>query len=623
MAIYLFEEVMKKYKINKIKESEITKLKKNLEVFFAKVDPEYLSQLSEMIGKPLTDDKDTEDYNFNLISSLVDRTAQLFMEGGQKGIQEGDILAVSEKLGEMDGSESAKVQELLEAIVDGDYKKYPFSIRVVQELRARFLLQTEKSDTFKGLMAEVDEHIGKYLDKDSWERIKTAIQKGGERIKKEDLDFIDPPEGMEQGDLIPLTDAEAATYGINTGVMVDKRKDGHDLLSLKELVNILKGNPVNHLSIGPGFFLKYMPELHEVDIDTIVFKVVDNKLEEIKVQKIYQADKAAYSPISSGIGLLKTYGSEHGFFDKTFGKGTAKERVKKRFKFVEFYDADKIVDEKTKYYVCVDGHIAAPETSTPLGYEKPSHNTKIVDAGETFLYEKQNGEIMCTRLYFMPYKMTEINPVLQTGSVVWGSNDQSLHSCVRGMTSYASFIADQMKDVWNETNERYSEAVTAAKVNHFIADNPEEIFAGGPWAQTEEEIAREMVLAKACLSVLEVTPFTLNFFLKIINHAQPQYGAIHTREALKPYLKNYAPLTKRFLIKKYFETKNGLTLEYQPTYYATLSNEFKRNRGTKLMHEIGMWERVQELVEKGSTYEDAIKEIYPEDLAKEKIRNLK
>ena len=611
---------MKKYKIEKLQDEKVKELKAALHTFFAKVKPEYLQELSSLVGRKLEDKKDTEDYNLDLVSNLVDKTAQMFMEAGQETITEGDVLSVTEKIANLENADD-KIEDLVMALADGEYDKFPFSMEIVQELRAKFLLKTEQSDTYKSLMKEVDSLITQYLSKKEWEKIKTAMKDAEKRIFEEDIDFINPPEGMNQGDVIPLTPEEASLYGIMTDVAVDKRKDNHDMLSLKELVLILKGADVDHLTIGPGFFLKYLPELREQDIHGIVFHVENNKLKSIKTVKIFEEHMTTYSPITAAIALVDSNGSDTEMKDKIIGKGK-KQKVSKRYTFTKLYEPKDVVKDKDRYYVCVDGVVAAPEKMTPLGYEKPSYNTKRVASGETFLFERQEGELICTRLYFMPYKMSEINPLLQTGSVVFGSNDQSLHSCVKDPRSFGWNVEDEYKKRWGENkDERFSEVATAAKVENYISENPEEIFMGGSHPETEAQWARNKVLANACLSVLEVSDFTMDFFLRTLSDAQAKYGFMHPH--LRKFLENYAPLTKRFLVKKYVDSSNGLTVEYQPTFYKRLGKKLKANLGAKLLADMNKWEEVGKLVEDGMSYKDAVKKVYPEDEAKEKLKNLK
>lgn len=549
-----------KYNIKNKKNNLIKKM-----LMFAAVNPDYLKKISDVLKRELVAEKDTEDYFREIISSYFDKASFMLREAGQSKIKSGDAFKISELLLSIDQKRDNINFVYENKMAAGIYRIFPFTYHLGEELRTHFILQTEKKDSFDSLMDEADGLITKFLSIDDWVTIKNAIKKSEPRLLKSKIRFLEPE--VVKGFPEKITQKEFDKYHLDKMIdevdknfIIDNRTDSHDILALKEFVQILKGKDVHSFSISLGFFAKYMPELLELNINSILFKVKDNKLSEIKINRIVddENDLLGFSPIDSAFILLKNYG-----------------KYNNETKDIDF-NQDEVFKDDTKFYILVNGAVAAPKNGIPLAYESLSVNDEKINCGEVFLYKKaedQETEIESTRLYFVPYSYENFHLVHQHGSVIFGSNDQSFNSCVIDVEEF--FDEEALTDIYKESLKDvkilFDPAFLAAR-KHKI---PKEV-------GLSDEIFTEKyyeTMFNAMGSLYEETPFTLKYLLT--NYLQVSEKSEKILEILT---KNYAPLTKRFILGKYFEDGNGLMLDKMETIYDGLSNKlYKKYKYQKLL----------------------------------------
>lgn len=589
---------MKKYTFKSLKKApqEVLKQLEELEKqLLAKADPQYLKQFSELMGREVNDVKDTEDYNMDLVSSVLDRSIKPFMEAGQVEIKTGDYLKLDNKI------DSKDLKEDFKKGLEGSYESFPFSQLVEAELRTKYLLKTNSSDTFTGLLSQLENKILNYCSPFEWNILKQAVLKAESRLKNEKILF---PGAIKKNKTTKfLSFVEKFGLNIKKEVDITERPDGHDLLSLKELVNIVQGEKVDPLTIGPGFFTKYMPELKQLGFDGVILKVKENKLEKIKVVKLIKRG-LYYSPIEASV--LLHYSEAVDLKDVNF-KGVDNKTHNHTQTLV---NRPEFLTEDLRYYVIVDGCVATPQTKTPYNYESFANNNQRVKAGETFLFENQGGEVVQTRLYFYPYKPSEIHLLHQHGSVIFGSNDQSYQSClnqdaIKDMWSLT--VIDRYKQWWSQRQkeESFSPAVIAAKVHNFLVDKD------GKSTSSTDLLKEENYehLKNVIHSVSEVNEFSKEEILYNLPLICFTYGGAN-RDWVRKLSANYAPLSRRWLLKKYIEDGAGLTKETQPTYYVQLAKKMRSADSVEFLREYSKIKVLKEKIKSGEDYIQAYNDVY-------------
>lgn len=544
---------MKKHKIRPLKDYT-RRLPSFMEYMMmeAEVNPDYLKKVSEVLKRELIAEKDTEDYNPNVISNLIDKTSLILRNVGQKSITAGDSLNLNEYLVSVnEGTDYKKKTFVPENKKLKKYEEYPFNWRITQELRSHFILKTEKTDTFESLMDDLDGLIFNLISIDEWIKIKGAMRKSALRISSNVLQFVEPENFI--GEESQLSSSDFAKYEVQSSdnqIKVDLRKDSHDLLALKELVSMLKGEPVHPLTIGPGALAKCMPELKEAGFNAVIFKVEGGILKEIKLNPI-RSDfyTVNFSPVKAAHALVDVYNTKK--VTSIFGR----ENVQ--------YVNDNIFSD-SKYYVIVEGCVAGPKSGLPLNYEEASSNTVKIPAAEVFLFESKNQKVVSTRLYFTPYSYDQLHPIHHHGSVVFGNNDQSFHSCIINEKQY--FDASTVQDVQNEiarTDEKgrtheesllYSPGFLAAAL-HLLppGSRPLDLF----------KPENRDLFYKALSNQMEEIYYTSEYLVFEYLNDLPELA----KGIILRYLDNHAPLSKRFVTGNYLEDNSGLSTEVLPTLY--------------------------------------------------------
>jgi len=534
-----------KYIIKKITQEQKLKALENL--VLAVVDPNYLKKLSEIVDRELIASKDTEDYNSSIVSGFFDKASISMREAGQISVEPGDVFKINEVAKAFAQNRKPNLENFNDISVVANYHSFPFSIGLSQEMRTHFLLKTSKSDNFDSLIDEVDGLISKYLSINDWIKLKTAIKKAETRLFANKIKVLKAEKilGVEQ----ELSRAEAEDNGIayNPSLKIDVRSDNHDLLALKELISMLKGENVHHLTIGPGFFAKYIPEIKELGYDGIVFKTEQNKLKEIKLSKNDENMIVDFSPIVAANIVINEY---------SYSINSKNKKV--------FHKKD-IYTNNSRYYVVVDGCISAPEDKRIVGYEALSKNTIAVKCGEVFLFENLEDKYeICTRLYFVPYDYSDLNLIHHHGSVVFGSNDQSMHSCVANPEEDFDEDTHQYFLAWLGKNFKHMyDSCFVAATYHFLKKGEEP-------SNLVNDVNTEL-REKTFGSLFEETDFTIMYLI----HEYIADDDLDKAALINMFLKNYAPLTKRFILGKYLIDSNGLMPQRVECTYQVFAKEME------------------------------------------------
>lgn len=591
-------------------------LASKFQAFEAQVDPEYLQKLSTLVEKTLEAKKDTEDYNMNLVSQVIDKAVRVFMEGGQEALAAGDYIKIQERI--LSNLESKDFSgDFATAVETGTYETFPFSQSVEAELRSIFLLQTSKKDTYKNLMEQFSSLQKNFFKGNDFDLVQKAMAQANERLSKNLLMFPAPPEGREQGVLRPLTNEEIKEFNLTDNLMVDERFDNHDLLALKDLVLMMKGKHVHPLSIGPSFFAKYMPEFKSLGIDGVVLKVVADKLVSITLAKL-PVGNMRYSPVEAASILF--------FTDYVKYKEVPASENNINSKAYEITDFDaKVFKDNVKYFVVNDGCVAIPSSKVPYDYEVASKNDTRLPAGEVFLFEKMEGKVVQTRIGFVPYNYSQLHIFHQHGSLIYGSNDQSFQSCYKDPRDFAEDTINDYKLWWRDLvknsdtsqGDAFSPAVVASRLHYFLKNSEGKVSEGAEIFKEENKKALELAMH----SVSEQTEFTKYWTLHTLHY----YHMIYTysvRNHIADLCKYEAPLSRRWLAKTYVENGSGLTLEKQPTFFIKLAKELEANKNASNLEFYLKLKEVENRVSKGLDKDEAIAQVFSFDVAEE-VKKLK
>jgi hypothetical protein len=407
----------------------------------AHVDPESVVFLSKLLSREVKSEKsDTREYNNTFVSRL-DTSTMHFMDVGLKNdVNPGDGVKVTAWL-QKQIDKNPELANYLERVIKE--KKVisreflldpiiPFCGAISDDIGTKFILRSEQMDTFMSVLSEIEENRSKFINEKDWADILAAIKLADKRIKKESIIFLAPVEEGIIGTHRELTSDEKIQFGFDPVQPMDAdfRKDDHDLISLKELAHVMRGNTVDYLSPFAGAFLKYMPELNSAGIRGIVFEVVDDKLNSVQVSRFDGKSAIPYGPTEAAIAVAQCFPELKTIFD---------------------------LKHNVKFYVSVSGFICAPEDIKSWGYTNllPKLN-KAIPAGETILFhfigdstrgEDDHGDILvpaATRIYFYPYKPSDMHPAYQKMMVLYGQSDNMFHSC--GLDPAHKFFSQEYVD---------------------------------------------------------------------------------------------------------------------------------------------------------------------------------
>lgn len=562
--------------------------KKEFKVFAA-VDPEYLKKVSAMLKRDLAADKDTANYNSQVISNLIDKTSISLRDSGQKEIAPGDAMKISEGIDSIIQKREVN-EELFDHKLEFNYDldHSHFSHKLEQEQRTKHILRTEALDTFESLMDELDVYMPRFVSMDNWLKLKMAISKGNDRLATNNLIFIGPEVYLGKEMRLSTKEMERLGFSLETGnLSYDLRPNGPDLLAMKELVRVLKGGIMEDLSFAPGFFAKYTHELSQSKIASVIFKTENNKLTSIEIFEItndinrfevldeYRANCERFSPAKALCLLARKLSDTAGSQDEK--------------KLLESFKANE------KYYLVFHGYISSPNENNHFGYEKnPPLNEKPISSGEVFLVKKVSDKILTTRIYFVPENYSHFHPYHQHGSVIIGNNDYSYHSTAQ--TKFFLYRSIFLKEMYvNNLMAIFEPSFIFGLVKKFPGVNdPEHYFS---YYSTEE-------FTNALMNLYEETPLVFDFLIKgkmpsyFINHnlVNPptdeenlildKKEADATSFAMKHLVKNYAPLHKKWTLRQYLKDGSGIVETRVPGLVDDLATEAKGNQAMKTIAEM-------------------------------------
>lgn len=561
---------------------------KNLDKIFAeaKIDPKYRELLSKILSREIAQEKlDTRDYNIKFIREVDAQTIDFMDAGVKNDFSPGESILFHGTIASSQGINWI-LSSLKDALQKKDYISFPFSPEVSSDLRTKYLLRTEPTDTDKSILSSLKLILRKFItSEEDYRDLFSAISAAESRFQKTSVEFISPLPGATSGKTRALTKKEKGDLGLDEDreVILDERKDTHDLVSLKELLRVCNGEEPEVTSIFAGAFNKYLPELNSLGYKGVVFWVSQKRLKEIKLIK-KSKDSVPFGPVESASALSS---------------------------FLE--ERELTIQGEDLFYSSVSGFVAAPrQKNKGHGYNHIYlNNGNSVASAETFLYQKdEGGEILCTRLYFYPYEPTEVHPLFQTHSVIYGSSDHTFNSCAK---EFNEFINDEVKSKFLDLvkNEGYDcEPSVAIARKLFVS----ETYSAEAMLKT-----KEAVFDSITDSLFGENRFTVDKFLYFMELSPLMSEEARKIKELK-LLTNFYPLTSRFVVFNYVTSKNGgLTKDPQLTTFRRLKRyNFQEilndiTHGLKVVNGLSM---VNDLMEKGINLQDAWSQSFDEETKK-------
>jgi hypothetical protein len=552
----------------------------------AKIDPRYRDLLSRILSREVTQEKqDTRDYNIKFIREADDQTIDFMDAGVKNDFSPGESILFHGTVASSQGIDWI-LTSLKEALQKKDYLSFPFSPEVSNDLRTKYLLRTEPTDTDKSIISALKLILRKFISsEEEYSVLFSAISAAEKRFEKTEVEFVSPLEGGVCGKTRSLSKKEKEDLGLSEDkeVVLDQRKDMHDLVSLKELLRVCQGEEPEVTSIFAGAFNKYLPELESLGYRGVVFWVSQKRLKEIKLIK-KSKDSVPFGPVESAATLIS---------------------------FLEEKENQFLSDDR--FYVSVSGFVAASMSKNRgYGYRHIYlNNFESVKSAETFLYQKdESNETLCTRLYFYPYNPTEIHPLFQTHSVIYGSSDHTFNSCAKRSND---FINEEVKNKFMDLvrNKGYDAEPAVAIAR--------KIFVGESSSAESMLQSKENIFDCVTNSLFGENRFTVDKFLYFM-----ELSTLMSEEARKikelKLLNNFYPLTSRFVVFNYITDKNGgLTKDPQLTTFRRLKRyNFQEvlndiTHGLKVVNGLSM---VNDLIEKGINLQDAWSQSFDEETKK-------
>jgi hypothetical protein len=477
----------------------------------AQINQEYVRFVSSVLQRKITEVKtDTEEYNMRAVSAH-DENALRLMECGQTEFLNGDTLKVIAEIMKSN-SDSWLFEHIQSALKSGEYRAFPFTEEIAKELRARWLLKTDKGDSFPVLIAEMEKLKAKYLSDSDWNIIKKCTTEAESRLKKNEVKFIQPLAGYSVGVVRKITKSEAKNSRLTEKVDIDVRPDDHDLVAAKAMVVAMGGATESTITLAPGFFLKYMPEFNKNGFKSVICKYIGHKLVKISLAP-NSFGSVPYGPVEAAVSLQ--------YYFETHNEGFGPD---------------------VSFYVATSGWVAGEDIKNggTIDIEKMALNTKAIPCAELFLFRSgvQEG-VVATRLYFYPTDPSDISIELQTGSVVFGS-EQTHHSCAFDPTR-KFMTPGGYSNIWK------GKLLTSTDIGK------------EPAVRAAQKLKLKPRTPAACLA----SDDSLNAIS--VDVSDGLYGENLYKSN---YLDRLAPLPARFLLPRYISSgDSGLTVDIQPTFW--------------------------------------------------------
>lgn len=535
--------------------------------------------LSEALGRPVVQDKDPQDYNFTYVSELMFHPR--LSKAGVRDVGLGDVIHLYHKfrlaMAQMELQESPspekeawakECQVLLDdyiGTVQGLGSNY-FGGANTEELSAPYFLRSQKSDNLTSLLGELDKTIVSFMKPDEWSVLKSSLLKSEERLVKKTFRFLEPFKPINPAEVKTLTPEEIREHHLgneNEKFNYEVRKDGIDLLALKELVHICRGNEMSPLSIALGVFAKSMPELLKKGFDGVILKFNKNtrKLDSIKLGKLPKRSIIRKRPNYGGLGFSPVDASAVLQFNS----------LMEGFENKEVPDFSRL--DEFSYQVLVLGEIAYSKAKI-YSHEVPYvKNDSQMEAGEVFLFEKKD-EVICSRLFFYPSNYEELNIRYGIGTAIYGANNTSFQSASQTPEIQDDIITNMYKDFWRERGMGGHASVIASR----LLD--EKLMRG-----VSEDIFRDeylKILYPHIHSLHEVNPYTAHYHLSNLVFV----AGLYLGENLDGLLKltaNYLPLNRRFNPSSYLIDGIGLDKKAQLNLFERVAIEYRAKVGVELM----------------------------------------
>lgn len=398
----------------------------------AQVTDEDLEQFSKVLQREIaeiSDVKDNEDYNFDLVSLMVNKAAFMFMSAGQKDTFSGDMtfaMELTQTTKNFFRNKNDRIDYQLNNFLDGisfaskeefRQESYKMSFNASIELRDRYLLQTSADDDFDTLYIEILKRLEKLMSKDDLNILKNAVRASESRFANNPYKFIAPAKQSikSNDDVEKLLDSDVLKYGLNPApnrpYFYKTKYDSHDMIALKDLYLVLKEEKrLDKFAMGIGFFSKYIPELEETGYTGIFVHVEDGLVKSLQLIEKKDTDKYAfYSPMKATNALLK---------------------IKPKI--------DKEITELDDFYIVTKGLIGTPKMeefnlineSLIFAYNK----TEVVEVFNYALKKSEHSKnsdliLTQTRLHITPLNYNDFHIIHQHGGVIYGSN-----SCIFSST---------------------------------------------------------------------------------------------------------------------------------------------------------------------------------------------
>lgn len=328
-----------------------------------------------------------------------------------------------------------------------------------------------------------------------------------------------------------------------------------DLVALKELVLVLEGKKISSLSIALGSFVSSLPELMKQDFDGVIlsFNKKTQSLVSIKLATLPKKD-IWHSPVRASYLLQLTEINPNNSESPEVALG-----------FRGF--------NENSYQVLTEGNIAYHSNTEIVGYDSsPVVNDSTMFAGEVFLFEKDNGEILNTRLFFYPYedKLSSLGD-----GAIFGDNDFSKHSvpipCLRGgKRENHQTIINLFTRFLNEGNNKdlYAPSIIASR---YFSSGLMRRFPEALW--DDPKYINE--LTNVMQNISEVNAFACDYELSTaLFHMRRELVGKNCQSAVQMTV-NALPLSRRFLLANYVLDGKGLVKDWQMTTFRKLAEQYK------------------------------------------------
>lgn len=532
-----------------------------------------------------------KDYNYDLFSSITDNVAYILSKSKVVSFTNGAVIKyLADQNTLLSNFDSMTALDYPQAVSDGTYDSYPFSMAHHMELRARYLLQTSSTDNFLKLKEELFTLIEPLFFEGNMRLpvLRKVMEEAEARLYKSKYKFVGPVSGHEQNEVEVLTDVsigvqalvkyeeDGETVSKENSITQELRTDNHDMLALKELILVLrKEKKIDRFSIGLSFFNKYMPELDALGIKNILMTVKDGEIINFQMNPY--------------IGKEKEYKQD-------FGVQKAASAMAVLEQLSRFPEGKPLLGDNELVFVSTMGYVAT-RSNLDFGDLRKNIMNDVSLCSETFVYEKHNDEVYGTRLCFTPMNYEDFPLIVRNGSVIFGLHDYSFHSAVKINPEKFPLIRNlflrDFQDDWHTSagwiagsfeNNNFEKLNESGESDNFYFYRPE----------------NEEKLMKVINSYYEDFPYTYTLYSRSFSS---------DRDTATKYGENTKPLHKRMTLGKFV---NENTLEYLPftTTWEGIASSHHTDTQIASIQRMHLRDDVMKVVaEEGLSLDDAIAKV--------------